>query len=54
MNLQIIIATLFATVVTCGTATVDHGKIEPFPQPEPVTISENAAIKFKPQLPLMA
>ncbi|ETK93499.1 hypothetical protein L915_03338 [Phytophthora nicotianae] len=50
MNLQIIIATLFATVVTCGTATVDHGKIEPFPQPEPVTISENAAIKFKPQL----
>ncbi|ETI32693.1 hypothetical protein F443_20551 [Phytophthora nicotianae P1569] len=38
------------TLVACTTATVDHDKIEPFPQPEQVTISEKAAIKFKPQL----
>ncbi|ETL94043.1 hypothetical protein L917_07921 [Phytophthora nicotianae] len=49
MNLQAL-ATLFAALVTCAIATVDHDKIQPFPQPEPVTISEKAAIKFKPQL----
>ncbi|ETO76221.1 hypothetical protein F444_08344 [Phytophthora nicotianae P1976] len=49
MYLQVL-ATLFAALVTCVIATVDHDKIQPFPQPEPVTISEKAAIKFKPQL----
>ncbi|OWZ02220.1 LOW QUALITY PROTEIN: hypothetical protein PHMEG_00026257 [Phytophthora megakarya] len=44
------LATLFAVLAVCATATVDHDKIEPFPQPEPVTVSEKAAIKFKPQL----
>ncbi|KAF1773385.1 Necrosis inducing protein [Phytophthora cactorum] len=29
---------------------IDHDKIGPFPQPNPVTISEKAAVKFKPQL----
>ncbi|KAI9994489.1 hypothetical protein PInf_011124 [Phytophthora infestans] len=50
MNLQALIATFFAALVACATAAVDHDKVEPFPQPEPVTISEKAAIKFKPQL----
>ncbi|KAF1786947.1 hypothetical protein Pcac1_g28250 [Phytophthora cactorum] len=50
MNLRVLVTTLFAALVACATATVDHDKIEPFPQPEPVTISEKTAIKFKPQL----
>ncbi|KAG2810718.1 hypothetical protein PC113_g23731 [Phytophthora cactorum] len=50
MSLRALATTLFATLVACATATVDHDKVEPFPQPEPVTISERAAIKFKPQL----
>ncbi|ETP45343.1 hypothetical protein F442_08223 [Phytophthora nicotianae P10297] len=49
MYLQVL-ATLFAALVTCAIATVDHDKVKPFPQPEPATISEKAAIKFKPQL----
>ncbi|ETO61430.1 hypothetical protein F444_20558 [Phytophthora nicotianae P1976] len=49
MNLRALVMALL-TLVACTTATVDHDKIEPFPQPEQVTISEKAAIKFKPQL----
>ncbi|POM66780.1 Hypothetical protein PHPALM_17303 [Phytophthora palmivora] len=50
MNLRILATTLFATLVICATATVNHDEIKPIPQPEPVTISEKNAIKFKPQL----
>ncbi|OWY94768.1 hypothetical protein PHMEG_00035412 [Phytophthora megakarya] len=50
MNSRFLATTLFAALIACATATVDHDKIEPFPQPEPVTVSEKAAIKFKPQL----
>ncbi|OWZ08057.1 Necrosis inducing protein NPP1 [Phytophthora megakarya] len=32
------------------TITIDHDQVKPFVQPQPVTISEKAAIKFKPQL----
>ncbi|KAK1935656.1 hypothetical protein P3T76_010351 [Phytophthora citrophthora] len=31
-------------------ATIDHDKVQPFAQPDPVTIAEKAAVKFKPQL----
>ncbi|EGZ05612.1 hypothetical protein PHYSODRAFT_449487, partial [Phytophthora sojae] len=31
-------------------ASIGHDKVKPFPQPEPVTISEKAAVTFKPQL----
>ncbi|ETP32861.1 hypothetical protein F442_18525 [Phytophthora nicotianae P10297] len=50
MKLRAFATTLFAALIACASATVDHDKIEPIPQPEPVTISEKAAIKFKPQL----
>ncbi|OWZ07684.1 hypothetical protein PHMEG_00019894 [Phytophthora megakarya] len=50
MNLQALATILFAALVSCATATVDHDKIKPFPQPEPITVSEKAAVKFKPQL----
>ncbi|KAL3659061.1 hypothetical protein V7S43_015945 [Phytophthora oleae] len=50
MNLRLLAATVFAALAVGASATVDHDKIEPFPQHEPVTVSEKAAIKFKPQL----
>eukprot|EP00644_Phytophthora_capsici_P000917 jgi/Phyca11/109192/e_gw1.16.142.1 len=30
--------------------TIDHDKVQPFKQPDPVTVSEKAAVKYKPQL----
>ncbi|OWZ12080.1 hypothetical protein PHMEG_00014817 [Phytophthora megakarya] len=50
MKLQIFAAVFFGVLVGCVTAIVDHDKIHPFPQPEPITVAEKAAIKFKPQL----
>ncbi|ETL36859.1 hypothetical protein L916_11242 [Phytophthora nicotianae] len=32
------------------TKTIGHDDVKPFPQPEPVTISEKAGVKFKPQI----
>ncbi|EGZ30297.1 necrosis inducing-like protein NPP1 type [Phytophthora sojae] len=31
-------------------AIIDHDKVQPFVQPEPVTVSKNAAVKFKPNV----
>ncbi|KAG1705750.1 hypothetical protein DVH05_003501 [Phytophthora capsici] len=50
MNLQLLAVSIFAALAAGTSAAVDHDQIEPFPQPEPVTVSEKAAIKFKPQL----
>eukprot|EP00644_Phytophthora_capsici_P010358 jgi/Phyca11/10570/fgenesh1_pm.PHYCAscaffold_51_\ len=48
---------LVSTVVLCLAfaqsvlgATIDHDKVQPFKQPDPVTVSEKAALKYKPQL----
>ncbi|KAK1938898.1 hypothetical protein P3T76_008973 [Phytophthora citrophthora] len=41
---------IFVALAAGMSVAIDHDKIEPFPQPEPVTVSEKAAIKFKPQL----
>ncbi|POM81287.1 Necrosis inducing-like protein NPP1 type [Phytophthora palmivora] len=46
-SLLVIIATALAAV---SADKIDHDKVEPLPQPDPVTISEKAAVKFKPQL----
>ncbi|KAG1707156.1 hypothetical protein DVH05_026352 [Phytophthora capsici] len=50
MKLLLLVVSVFIALAAGASATVDHDKIEPFPQPEPVTVSEKAAIKFKPQL----
>ncbi|OWY98532.1 hypothetical protein PHMEG_00030685 [Phytophthora megakarya] len=51
MNLRAFLATaLFAALIVCATASIDHDKVQPIPQPTPATISEKAAVKFKPQL----
>ncbi|KAE9145147.1 hypothetical protein PF001_g9989 [Phytophthora fragariae] len=39
-----------ATITSLGAATIDNDKVQPFPQPAPVTISEKSAVKFKPSL----
>uniref|UniRef100_H3G637 Necrosis inducing-like protein NPP1 type n=1 Tax=Phytophthora ramorum TaxID=164328 RepID=H3G637_PHYRM len=44
---------IFAAAVTLRTVeaiSIDHDKVQPFAQPEPVTISEKAAVQFKPRL----
>uniref|UniRef100_H3H861 Necrosis inducing-like protein NPP1 type n=1 Tax=Phytophthora ramorum TaxID=164328 RepID=H3H861_PHYRM len=50
-RLLIVVATAFYSVEG---VTVDHDKVQPFPQPAPVTISEKAGVKFKPQLTIKA
>ncbi|RLN53125.1 hypothetical protein BBJ29_006252 [Phytophthora kernoviae] len=51
MNLRTITVATLATLLTViGAISIGHDKVQPFPQPEPVTVSEKTAIKFKPQL----
>ncbi|RLN48691.1 hypothetical protein BBJ29_009531 [Phytophthora kernoviae] len=54
MNLRAIVfvaaAVLFAAI---DAISIDHDKVQPFPQPEPVTDSEKAAVKFKPRLKII-
>ncbi|OWZ12317.1 Necrosis inducing protein NPP1 [Phytophthora megakarya] len=46
----------FATVLVLGALLcstcdgINHDQVQPFAQPEPVTIAEKAAVKYKPQL----
>ncbi|EEY65072.1 NPP1-like protein [Phytophthora infestans T30-4] len=39
-----------ALIFSTRASAIDHDKVQPFAQPDPVTISEKAAVKFKPQL----
>ncbi|KAG7395651.1 hypothetical protein PHYBOEH_003370 [Phytophthora boehmeriae] len=51
MHLRTIVVAAFTALFTlCDAASIDHDKVQPFSQPEPVIVSEKAAIKFKPQL----
>ncbi|POM58637.1 LOW QUALITY PROTEIN: Hypothetical protein PHPALM_36688 [Phytophthora palmivora] len=47
MNLQTVATILVVLLASCATATIDHDKMQPIPQPEPVTVSEKAAVLFK-------
>ncbi|GMF41036.1 unnamed protein product [Phytophthora fragariaefolia] len=55
MNLRSLVFTvLAATIFTSAEAvSIGHDKVQPFPQPEPVTISEKAAVKHKPSLQII-
>ncbi|KAG6618985.1 necrosis inducing-like protein NPP1 type [Phytophthora cinnamomi] len=50
---------LFFITITAATLSVvvgdsiSHDKVQPFAQPEPTTISEKAAVKFKPSLQIV-
>ncbi|EGZ12027.1 necrosis inducing-like protein NPP1 type [Phytophthora sojae] len=50
MNVRGFLVILAAAFIAVDAGKIDHDKVEPFPQPDPVTISEKAAVKFKPQL----
>ncbi|OWZ09957.1 hypothetical protein PHMEG_00017263 [Phytophthora megakarya] len=52
MKLQTLIVMVFAALVlsAIGKEATDHDKVQGIPQPEPLTVSEKAAILFKPQL----
>ncbi|ETM33826.1 hypothetical protein L914_18977 [Phytophthora nicotianae] len=50
MNFRGLVIIIAATLAAVTARRVDHDKLGPIPQPDPVTISEKAAIKFKPQL----
>ncbi|OWZ08271.1 Necrosis inducing protein NPP1 [Phytophthora megakarya] len=39
-----------AILATIRAASIDHDTVQPFPQPEPITIGEKAALKFKPSV----
>ncbi|KAE8986822.1 hypothetical protein PR002_g22239 [Phytophthora rubi] len=52
MNLRFLLIAVIAsaTLSFVEAGTIGHDKVQPFPQPEPVTESEKAAVKFKPSL----
>lgn len=50
MILGVLIATVITALAAVDSAVIDHDQVQPFAQPEPVTISEKAAVKFRPQL----
>ncbi|KAE8909561.1 hypothetical protein PF005_g20477 [Phytophthora fragariae] len=52
MNLRSLLLTVVAsaTLTSVGAGRINHDKVQPFPQPEPVTVFEKAAVKFKPSL----
>ncbi|KAJ8578533.1 hypothetical protein ON010_g667 [Phytophthora cinnamomi] len=52
MNLHslLFITITAATLSVVIAGPIGHDKVQPFAQPEPTTISEKAAVKFKPQI----
>ncbi|KAG6950722.1 hypothetical protein JG688_00014031 [Phytophthora aleatoria] len=50
MNVAIVLVLHLALLSNACARTIGHGQVLPFAQPNPVTISEKAAVKFKPQL----
>ncbi|KAG6618417.1 necrosis inducing-like protein NPP1 type [Phytophthora cinnamomi] len=55
MNLQslLFITITAATLSVVVADSIGHDKVQPFAQPEPTTISEKAAVKFKPSLQIV-
>ncbi|KAI9992903.1 hypothetical protein PInf_014841 [Phytophthora infestans] len=50
MNLRIFFVTIVAALAATDVGALNHDQVRPFGQPSPVSISEKAAVKFKPQL----
>ncbi|GMF51972.1 unnamed protein product [Phytophthora fragariaefolia] len=55
MNLHpLVLTVLTATIFSSAEGvSIGHDKVQPFPQPEPITISEKAAVKHKPSLQIV-
>lgn len=50
MNLLGFLAVVALSTASVQAGTIDHNQVVPFAQPEATTISQKAAIKFKPQI----
>nr|AUD40038.1 Nep1-like protein Pc129485 [Phytophthora capsici] len=50
MNFRIVLLVLVASLAGAQAQVIGHDQVRPFPQPKPVTVSDKAAVKFKPQL----
>ncbi|RLN65929.1 hypothetical protein BBP00_00002569 [Phytophthora kernoviae] len=50
MKLFAVFCSAAAALSAAEAVTIGHDKVQPFPQPDPVTVSEKAAVKFKPSL----
>ncbi|ETL85817.1 hypothetical protein L917_14690 [Phytophthora nicotianae] len=50
MSYRVFIVALTGVVATANAASIAYDKVQPIAQPKPVTISEKAGVKFKPQL----
>lgn len=50
MNFIALIVAAFASFAAAQAQVINHNLVRPFPQPKPVTVSEKAAVRFKPQL----
>ncbi|EGZ12021.1 hypothetical protein PHYSODRAFT_516261 [Phytophthora sojae] len=50
MKTTVLLAIFVAFTTAVGAGTIDHDAVQPFAQPNPVTVSEKAAVKFQPLL----
>ncbi|KAF4318865.1 hypothetical protein BBO99_00004172 [Phytophthora kernoviae] len=50
MNLRTFVVTAVAAIAAVEADVISHDQVVPFAQPEATTISEKAAVKFKPQI----
>ncbi|RLN51801.1 hypothetical protein BBJ29_002455 [Phytophthora kernoviae] len=50
MNLRTFVVTATAAIAAVEADVISHDQVVPFAQPEATTISEKAAVKFKPQI----
>ncbi|ETI33852.1 hypothetical protein F442_19290 [Phytophthora nicotianae P10297] len=50
MNFISVLLQLLALLSCTFAGTINHDQVQPFAQPDPVTISEKAAVKYRPQL----
>ncbi|OWY91308.1 Necrosis inducing protein NPP1 [Phytophthora megakarya] len=53
MHLVTVIVLCCALLCSADRETINHDQVRPFVQPNPVTISEKTAVKYKPQLSLV-
>ncbi|KAG2502720.1 hypothetical protein JM18_009091 [Phytophthora kernoviae] len=50
LMLRALLVIIAVALFSGDVVSIDHDKVQPFAQPDPVTVSEKAAVKFKPML----
>uniref|UniRef100_H3GUZ1 Necrosis inducing-like protein NPP1 type n=1 Tax=Phytophthora ramorum TaxID=164328 RepID=H3GUZ1_PHYRM len=54
MNFRAVFVAAMASLAVAQAQVIGHDQVRPFPQPDPVTVSQKTAVKFKPQLKIDA